>query len=113
MTDLSSIFTMDTGEPESKCIGQMYRASVGIYKTSTGIGQTICLNLLKRRSCTGCDECNRFITESIIEDGYLHGLEKLENGDLCRLEYFDIHTDWETGIVDDWSVRVVRVVDND
>lgn len=36
------------------------------------------------------------------------GMDGLSDGDICSLEITNIHTDWESGIVDDWDLEFVK-----
>lgn len=101
---------IDATEDDEKCTGKVYKASVQKFPTSKGFGMSIRLNELKRKSCK-CPNClciEDDINESMYHDGII-GLEEVENGELYTIRYTNITTDWESGIIDGWDLKLVKI----
>lgn len=102
-------------ENKKECKGVVFRAEVSSYRTSKkGIGMTLKLNPLKRKSCPGCDQCGwiddlflDFTAEDII------GFTEIEDKGLYTIGVINEHRDWESGLIDDFDLMVVRLEEED
>ena len=91
---------------EHTCKGLIFRANVSCCRTQLGIGFFVRLNLLKRKSCPGCDSCSALF-EQIGEFDTTYrpiGIESVKDGKLYQLQYCNVCRDPETGIVDDYDI---------
>lgn len=95
----------------NSCKGQIFRADVQMCMTKRGVMFSVRLNKLKRMSCPGCEYCS-WITDDLSEIDPDHwpiiGIESAEHGKLYTLEMCNVGRDYETGMVDEWDLRVVE-----
>jgi hypothetical protein len=106
-SDLLETETTDTG-----CQGNIYKASVSVYKTKRGFAQTIRLNRSARLSCPGCSYCG-WQYESIDEIGHdwpVLGIEDAEDGKFYGLSICNHSSNWESGLVDDWDLEMIPFI---
>jgi len=103
-------------KPESTCKGRVYRADISHCRTKRGFGLFMRFNEVKRLSCPGCDDnscCVGWEDEELDEISWEHwsiiDIEKAEHGKLYRLVQCNMSRDWETGIIDDWDLKLVDV----
>lgn len=94
---------------ENKCKGMFYRCISNEFINSTGeyVNQ-VRFRPLKKISCKGCEICEQIKDE--IKDGVLDNndfiqYDTVEHGKIYKLDYSDIERDWETGIIDGWSLK--------
>lgn len=107
--DLTELI-LDIEEKEPVCKGRFYRGYVTKYQTKYGIAKKVELRFLKRLSCPGCNRCGGFDEDLSMGNWEEYvSLEGIEGGKIYTLQYYDITTDWETGYVDDYSIRFVEV----
>jgi len=80
------------------CKGLIFRASVTQWFNCNGIGETVRLRKLKRKSCTGCEGCDYY--EEFFNDcpDDIH-LADLEHGKVYSIG-FDTSEDWESGHIE-------------
>lgn len=98
---------------EKECNGQVFRFRASAYRSSTGdIVFKNEFRFQKKLSCQNpkCQSCQA-LYEDAIECGYkdISWDGTAKDGDLFRLEFTNFHTDWESGIVDDWDLDMVRI----
>jgi len=104
--------TFDTEEKES-CKGQVYRCHTNRFVNSSGsYVEKTTMRKLKTKSCRGCETCG-YLDDDLREQlSYGEGIDirpSVCDGEVYRLMVVDVSTDWETGIVDDWSVAFVLI----
>jgi len=110
-------FTIDDSENletnNTKCKGLFYR-----YTTSNFLGSSGSFVFkqefrpLKRLSCRedNCAQClskHELLNEWDI--GSIIVPDDIESGTIVKLEITNIHTDWESGIVDDYDFEFIKV----
>lgn len=71
------------------------------------------IKLLKRKSCPGCNKCG-FILDNLQELSCVEGsiiLPKygIEHGKLYSVIVTNESRDWESGVVDDWDLEIIKV----
>lgn len=66
------------------CIGLKYRADISTRTTKRGIQRLVHLRLLKRKSCPGCQECEKLWTW-FQEGAFVHRFNEVEHGRMYRL----------------------------
>jgi len=101
---------MRFGKIEHNCRGLIFRADVSCCPTEKGIGFFVRLNLLKTKSCPGCEFCGALYEAmgEVNNEWVPVGIDSVEHGKLYKLEYCNELRDWETGIVDDWDIKLVE-----
>ena len=106
-----------TNEPTAEkdtCDGLYFRAEVSEYLSGNGdINFRQRMRPLKRLSCTGCGVCwdimdclNEQIGPYMDASAFP---ENVETGHVYKLDFVNITTDWETGIVDGYDIMFVHV----
>lgn len=111
MTD--KLLEVENSSPE--CNGTVFRANVQMCRTARGIMFSVRLDKLKRKSCPGCEKCG-WIDEELSQvdnDNPIIGIESCEHGELYTLTTCNHSTDWETGQVDGWDLKVVPYHEED
>ena len=100
-------------ENEKTCKGLFYRCYIGQFLTKDGsFHERIKMVPLKRKSCKGCEQCSGLL-EILQENSSQFGQgvilpSNLENGGLYYLAITNETHDWETGIVDSYSVEFIK-----
>lgn len=99
--------------PEKEvCDGLFYRGKVNAYTSGGNYIFDRRMMLLKRRSCSGCENCH-FLLEDLNErshdNHYYPNIDHVEHGALYQLRMTNISTDWESGYVDDWELEFIKV----
>jgi len=94
-----------------QCKGLVFRAEVNNY---IGKGNSIVFStrfkFLKRKSCSGCDQCLSMLDQlqDMQEcDGIICDLSKIEDKSLYKLVVTNVRKDWETGYAGDWDFALV------
>jgi hypothetical protein len=101
-------------EPEKPvCKGIVCRASkyVGVHYQKNGrtcIVDKIQLNILKRKSCSGCEQCAGLWGQlsEVNNDWPIKNMGDVEDGKLYYLTIEVLSTDWESGLPDEWEFVV-------
>ena len=93
-------FLRDHYKPKLECIG---RVRTSQYEIKGGFAYTKTFKVLKRRSQLNIDD----FCSDIIEYLPLNFLE-VEDG-VYKLGVINESRDWETGMVDDWDVTLIKV----
>jgi len=91
------------------CKGLIFRGFKSLYMANGVICKKEGVKLLKRMSCPGCEQCfimmdelREFVNnEAII-------IPEIEHGALYTPEICNIHTDFESGIVDDYDIMLAK-----
>ncbi len=96
------------GEPEV-CKGLIFRASNNWFENSNGdFEYRVKFRRLIRKSCPGCSKCLSVLDSAHeLMENVIFPLEP-KNGGLYQLKITNVHTDWETGYVDDWDTEFVE-----
>jgi hypothetical protein len=95
-----------------QCKGLFFRCNINKYFTNNKYVDQVSFTLLKRMSCKGCTHCKWMLdgfSDHVMSDTVLYD-EAIDKA-VYRLDITNIHTDWETGIVDDWNLIFVKVYD--
>lgn len=103
-------FQLDKVMSKKTCKGRVYRANVSHCQTKTGILFAVRLREMKRLSCPGCEYCG-WLDADLPELGLDWGIINIteaENGKLYTIEMCNIQRDWESGMVDDWDLKLVE-----
>jgi hypothetical protein len=109
--DFLNIFAI---EKPAKCLGMVFRADVYHGKTKKGLMYSVRLNLVKSLSCSGCDSCGG-LSDSIDEisrDWPIINIHEAKHGKFYRLIPCNMSTDWETGYVDSWDLKIVEFIND-
>ena len=104
-----------TYEKGIECKGVILRARVSHFADSNvdysiRIGLHIRFNMLKKKSCPGCDECF-WIHDQIGEvsnDWPIADMDRVEDGKMYRIVIANVEKDWESGMVDAWDFGLVE-----
>jgi len=110
MTDLLQSRSLDKDIPKSTCIGKVYRANVSHCQTKTGVLFAVRLQEMKRLSCPGCEYCS-WLDECLGEislDWGITNIVEVEDGKLYTITVCNVQRDWESGMVDDWDLKLVE-----
>ncbi len=108
-----SLISVEIKEDENKCKGLFFRGKINSYYIEgKKIVQAFEINLLKKMSCKGCDQCYGFWdyyntcgTEDI-------DITEIKHGKIYSPKFIaDIH-DWETNIVDEWHYELEEILEN-
>lgn len=105
-------------DKSSTCKGQIYRARINRYQITRGdFVETRIMNLLKRKSCTGCEECDwedNIVSEIMFEEEMRPDLSHVKHGELYeRIIEIEHHTDWESGFPDnDYFLKFIPYEEN-
>ena len=108
---LSELEAINPTPAKDSCKGLIYRGRVSVFRTKKGIAVKKEVTLLKKKSCPGCSSCYG-LEDQVAEfmDGeYDFGINEIEDGKLYALRVTDAHTDWESGMVDEWDLTFVEV----
>lgn len=103
--------TDEVANPE--CRGVIFKARVSTYNTKRGIGFTIRLDRMNKLSCPGCEQCG-WVDET-LEDWISYTGEpplnflEVENGKLYTIGICNESRDYETGVINDFDLEVVKV----
>lgn len=102
--------TKEINSDITSCKGVFFRANVSKYWDSDKgvIGERRTVRILKRKSCPGCSAC-AWIYDHLQEDVENVHIEDVENGKVYSIIVTNEHTDWETGIVDDYDLSFKEV----
>ena len=101
-----------SAQTKQKCNGLIFRARENIYISSRGefIRQEKMIPM-KRLSCGGCDQCE-YMPDLLYEELANGGMPIIkgdfDNEALYTLDVINISRDWETGIVDDWTLAFIK-----
>ena len=114
--DLLECFKVEAGiEEKEPCPGVYFRYTENNYVTNGGTKFVIQkqISLLKKISCTGCDECGWMLDDAVmgmqeVGEAHFEFDDKLRHGDIVTLEFVVDGRDWEMGYVDDSHLRVVK-----
>lgn len=97
---------------DEKCKGLTFRGhSSQFFHCDRGrIEKRERLQLLRRESCPGCLLCSWFFDDmhDVMSTDDLVWPEKIEEGKLYTIKAVNIHTDWETGGVEDFQFEIVE-----
>jgi len=101
--------TNEQPQPTDTCNGVIFR-----YTREAWIGSAKDVNfrdryrLLTTLSCDGCNHCG-WVWEALVEqiDNMTSGQEGID-GQLYKVAVTDVSTDWETNIVDDYTLAFVK-----
>jgi len=110
-----NLFEFDHSPKISTCQGSIFRAEVQHFKIKRGFGFKTRLQRLKRLSCPGCAQCNwEYEDFSEIGNDYpIENIEKAVHGKLYTIDCITDSIDYESGIVDDWHLRLVGPLDEE
>ena len=114
--DLLNCFNVEAGiEEKEPCPGVYFRYTENNYVTNGGTKFVIQkqISLLKKMSCTGCDECGWMLDDAVmgmqeVGEAHFEFDDKLRHGDIVTLEFVVDGRDWEMGYVDDSHLKVVK-----
>lgn len=90
------------------CEGLIFRCRVNTYFSNNRYVDQTSFNLLKRKSCPGCEECEWLL--EILSEFYNNEVvmfDEVADGGLYRLTIVNTHIDHETGRVDDFDFKFV------
>ena len=116
LLDLEKCFGVDeTKADKQPCPGLYFRYTENNYVTNNGTKFVVQkqISLLKKISCTGCDECGWVLDDArdgMYDRGDAHFEfdNSLRHGDIVTLEFVVDSRDWEMGYVDDSHLKVVK-----
>ncbi len=114
--DLLECFKVEAGiEEKEPCPGVYFRYTENNYVTNNGTKFVVQkqISLLKKISCTGCDECGWMLDDAVmgmqeIGEAHFEFDAKLRHGDIVTLEFVVDGRDWEMGYVDESHLKVVK-----
>lgn len=95
---------------ENVCKGIYFRGYTNSYFIDGKIEFKSGFRFLKRMSCPGCEHCGGMfyaISESLYSNNII--IPQIEHGKLYTVAITNIHTDWETGYVEDYDIEFVLV----
>lgn len=98
-------------DQKDECKGLFFRVSINDYFVNERSEYTYStrLRLLKSMSCPGCSQC-QWLLDDYGECGDMPLLpEGLSNGDIVSLGVTNISHDYETGYVDGYDLKLVKV----
>lgn len=114
--DLSNLlYNATPNEPISRCNGSIFRAEVQHFQTKRGFGFKTKLQRLKKYSCSGCLVCG-YEDENFSEVGNdfpIEGIEALQHKKLYSITTVTDSIDYESGVADDWHLKIVGPLDED
>ena len=85
------------------CKGLIYKGYRSVYVDKEGCIYVKCkLRLMVKKSCKCCHEHDFSDFEDIID------IDLIEDGKLYNIIMTNISTDWESGIIDDYDLKVVE-----
>jgi len=93
-----------------ECKGSFFRCNINRYWSNNKYVEQISFNLLKRKSCAGCEKCN-WMLEELSEFANYDGVNIPNAVDkaLYKLVVINGYEDWETGFVDDYDFKFEKV----
>ena len=110
---MTTTITLDLtpSQPKSQCRGLFYRVERSAYVQGRGeYGERTRTRFLKRKSCPGCEDCERQLEafQSDMGEGASVEINPLPDVQfpqprLYQLSCVVTSTDWETGYADDWT----------
>lgn len=102
-------------EKEPPCQGVFFRYTENNYVTNGGTKFVVQkqISLLKKISCTGCDECGWMLDDAVNGmhdrgDAHFEFDDRLRHGDIVTLEIVVDGRDWDMGYVDDSHLKVIK-----
>lgn len=111
--DLAKCFEVE--EEPTACPGVYFRYTENNYVTNGGTKFVVQkqISLLKKISCTGCDECGWMLDDAVNGmhdrgDAHFEFDDRLRHGDIVTLEFVVDGRDWEMGYVDDSHLKVIK-----
>jgi len=113
-------FQLDDFEEEETfsliCKGLIYRGHSAVYQTKNGgFACKKWVTPIIRKSCPGCPKCYPIldqVSEFMMDKEYDFGLSAIEEGKLYTFTVTDVHTDWESGMVDSWDLTFIETEEN-
>ena len=94
-----------------ECKGLFFRVAINDYFVKERVEYTysIRLRLLKSKSCSGCSQC-QWLLDNYGECGEMPILpDDLSNGDVVTLSVVNISHDYETGFIDGYDLKFIKV----
>lgn len=104
---------LDSAElPDVGCVGVYFRYTENNYFVEGKLVFQKQLSLLKKKSCAGCETCGWILDDAqngITESGneFFEFPANLKHGDVVELRFIVDSTDWETGYVEDYHLKIV------
>lgn len=96
---------IESTKSENVCKGKVYKVIDNNFLASDGSYHTQRrYRYMKRKSCKGCQYCD-WINDTINEGTAV--IDGGHHGDYVTLVMANQHTDWETGMVDDFDLRFI------
>lgn len=100
-------------EHEDVCSGLIFRCRINRFINKRGeYVETIRMIPLKRKSCSGCDQCGwlmEFLSEDISHEIGSPIAGNIEDNALYQYTVTYSSRDWESGIVDDFECGFVKI----
>lgn len=95
---------------EIQCKGLVFRGYRNSYYKDGKFELKQGIKLLKRKSCPGCEQCG-YLLDDLKE---FAGTDSLIIPDIKDFKEYsvrvtNIHTDWESGMVDDWDLEIFEI----
>ena len=104
---------LNTKHEGPACKGQVFRGRENMYVHKGRYVHQVSMQLLKRKSCDGCDTCHGWSALEDIEESigtsFPPIIKKIKDGALYRIEAINITRDWESGIVDGYDLEFIEV----
>lgn len=109
--DMTDALSDILNEPK-ECKGLFFRGYLQEYWTGEKYEIKQGFKLLKRKSCPGCFQCRCTKDEirELIGSGSIITPD-IKDGALYSIRITNRHTDWESGIIDDWDLEFFEVKD--
>ena len=112
-----SDFLIEMGKPKQsiECIGRKYKYTENSFVNSDGtLIYKKQFRMMRKQSCKGCEHCG-WLDEDIAnhfseKDGVLLP-DNPVHGKLYEIKCVDYYKDWETGIVEDYTLGFVEAND--
>lgn len=107
--DLNSLILDEVAVNENTCKGLFFRGVVNQYFDGKKLVFKEELRLLKKKSCSGCIQCDSMLDDMHEFQNMVVVEDEIENGALYTANVGNISRDWETGYVDDWNIIITKV----
>lgn len=108
------MIALDLEDPKPVCKGLILKAIVNNFVTESYIAFNTKLQVAKRRSCKGCEQCGWLLDAfadhlGCVESGAIINMEIVQPEKFYKLETCNIGYDHETGWVDSYDFKLTPI----